>query len=163
MDPFANGSFNLNYYATCTDDSDCSEDLTCEGNRCEDNGSEPSRCIVDTECESGQTCENGTCQDSSLPQQCGTDRECLSGERCSNGICVASDAEVDFCQDVLTVPPSGRFSTDSQLGWQAVEPPCAPPTGNPGKDLVFLWQPEASNSYSVRVEGPTPQRDPFHL
>ena len=73
-----------------------------------------------------------------------------------NLICIQSDDMSTFCDDVMTLPDNGRLTSNTQLGRQTVDPPCAPPTGLPGKDVVVLWQPTVSNSYRIRIEGSHP-------
>ena len=156
MDPFANGAFNLNYYAVCTTASDCPGDQICDDDRCVQDLDPP--CIDDDECPQGSICRNGDCfDDMTVPVICSNDSECPQNERCIDGDCRADMSNgSNFCDDVTVLPSTGTVTETTATGAQLIEPPCAPLTGNPGKDKVFTWTPESSDNYTIRTLGNHP-------
>lgn len=156
MDSFASGAYNLNYYLACVTSADCNEDSMCTDGRCVD-VSTPT-CVQDMECPENHQCQAGECIENMTPvDTCLDDIDCTRGDVCRDGLCRAGSSEPStLCDEVTILPPSGTLTDTTATGAQLIEPPCAPATGNPGKDKVFAWTPNSSDNYTIRTLGNHP-------
>lgn len=61
-----------------------------------------------------------------------------------------------FCDAATPLPLEGLITASTAAGAQLIQPPCAPLSGLPGKDRVFVWTPTESNTYTIQTRGSHP-------